>query len=506
MIQKTEDYFGEPVVVQGASDYFASPAAPPAKPPVSREPVVPEWGRENPNLYGLAGTIFENFQPIIHGLGAAGGAALGTGASPALGPAGPVLGGAGGYAVAKNLTDALASLLGHRGSESASIATDMATELKELPKELATGANMEMGGQIAGAAAPYAVKGIEAGARGIGKAAQALIGATTGVGSGAVKQALKGGDAFTNALRGKVSEEQIAKTFQDAVKMLVQRRGAAYQAQLGKIGRITDPIDITPLRNELTNQLYAFNVRATKGGTLDFTRSAINKSAQKDVDEIVEIIRGWGTKKNDNTPIMLDTLKRRLDDFYSDSSQVRAMVTGLKKTVRGLIEKKVPEYATMTKDYAQATSLIQDIEKVFTGKRGEFGFSQIASDKALRRLTQSMKESYGLRQEMIQILGEKTGQDLMGEVAGYTMSEAVPRGLLGRLFGMGGLYVAAMNPKYWPVLAASSPRVVGEFLNVYGRGLKEAQVLKPAMEPAFRAAGMTGTYKNLFPIKEESNE
>src|SRR4030042_1517691 len=36
-------------------------------------------------------------------------------------------------------------------------------------------------------------------------------------------------------------------------------------------------------------------------------------------------------------------------------------------------------------------------------------------------------------------------------------------------FGGGVYFLKYLNPKMWPILAASSPRVVGEFLNAYGK-------------------------------------
>ena len=38
-----------------------------------------------------------------------------------------------------------------------------------------------------------------------------------------------------------------------------------------------------------------------------------------------------------------------------------------------------------------------------------------------------------------------------------------------------------VSPKFWPLLAASSPRTVGEFLTIYGKGLKEVKNISPAV-------------------------
>jgi hypothetical protein len=39
-----------------------------------------------------------------------------------------------------------------------------------------------------------------------------------------------------------------------------------------------------------------------------------------------------------------------------------------------------------------------------------------------------------------------------------------------------------LNPHYWPLIAASSPRAMGEFLRIFGKGMAEAQKAKPALK------------------------
>ena len=114
------------------------------------EPEVPEWGKKYPTAYGVAGAAYETAKPVVEALGLVGGAIVGT----PVGPAGQVGGAALGYAAAKNLIELAEERLGVKLPQTA------IEQIKDLPKELAEGAIMEMGGQVAGKVIPAAVKAV----------------------------------------------------------------------------------------------------------------------------------------------------------------------------------------------------------------------------------------------------------------------------------------------------------------------------------------------------------
>jgi hypothetical protein len=201
----------------------------------------------------------------------------------------------------------------------------------------------------------------------------------------------------------------------------------------------------------------------------------MGKAGRNDIVDVIENISKWGSQPGDRTAVGLDTLKRQLDDFYSESSQARAFVADLRNTIRGVITKEVPEYGKMTAGYAEATKLIKDLETgLMTRKNAMTG--RVTADMTLRRLMSAMRDNFALRGELLEVLGEQGGQDLPGQVAGYTMNSLMPRGLAGTgpaLVGQAAF--ATFNPKFWPVLAASSPRVQGEFLRYWGKATQQAQ-------------------------------
>lgn len=425
-------------------------------------------GQLGPTAYGLAGAAKETLAPITEGLGLAVGGIVGT----PLGPVGQVTGAGLGYAGAKRLGTITDQYLGNTPPET------LGGALKQTGKDVISGAQMEAGGQVAGVV-------LSKGAELAGKGIKQVLGATTGTGPGTIDEALKGSQAFKDAMRGKTSGEDIVSNVQDALKSLKDQRAATYQTELEKLSQNTDSINLQPVQNKLNELLKNYNIKSTGvSGEYDFSRSTLNKSAAKDVEEVINMVKSWGTTKGDRTPVMVDTLKRRIDDFYSESSQARQFVYSLKDTVRKTLLDNVPQYAKMTKGYSEASSLIKDVQKgLMVGK-------EQTADQTLRRLSSSMRENFEMRRDLVNILGDKAQEDLAGQIAGYNASQLIPRGLVGKLTAGSAAYVSAINPKFWPILAASSPRVVGEFLSIYGKALTEIKGVSGAIG---RIAAYAGT-------------
>ncbi len=104
-------------------------------------------------------------------------------------------------------------------------------------------------------------------------------------------------------------------------------------------------------------------------------------------------------------------------------------------------------------------------------KQGMSG--RIVADQTLRRLTSAMHDNFALRRDLVKAL-QGDGTDLSGQIAGYSMNALTPRGISGS--GMAiiqGGAIAMIKPSMWPILAASSPRVSGEFLRMFGKAMSE---------------------------------
>lgn len=414
---------------------------------------------------------------VLPAIGAIGGSSLGA-FSPI--PGSTAIGGALGYTGMKNLKR---TILG----EPVNIDTAV--------QDVNEGMIQELGGKAISTAAKLTGKAI-------GGVAKQFLGKTTGAGPGAIEEAVKAGEAetpvknlfnkvvgrpveqtaFTKAMRGAIPKEQVVGDALEALKQVKDLRSNAYRSELAKLSKDKTNIDITPIQDKLKKLLSQYNIKITNDG-LDFSRSAIDRQARNSVKEIVDDVSGWGTQADDLTPLGLDTLKRRLDDFYTDSSNAGAFVTAIRNSVKDTITQSVPKYAIMTGEYASATKQIRELEKsLMLGK-------DKTADQILRRLTSSMRENFDMRREMVDILGSKGGKDLAGEVAGYAMNQPLPKGLVGPL-AMGGAGVASyINPSFLPLLATASPRTVGEFLKVFGSASREVKAVAPYIRRGIAAYG-----------------
>lgn len=329
-------------------------------------------------------------------------------------------------------------------------------------KDVNTGMLTQMTGMVGG---KVLGKGLESG----GKIGKAAIGKMTGAGPGAAEEAVKGGRAFTDAMRGKISGEDVVQNAKDALNMLKERRGDAYRTQLKQLEGLGD-LDTTPITNKVADLMKRYNITVGSDGAIDLSRTAVGRKGMRDLDDIFEVVTEWGKKPGDKTPLGLDTLKRQLDDFYSESSGARGFVAELRNEVKKTISKQVPKYDELTKGYSEATRLIKDVETdLMLRKQGMSG--RVTADKTLRRLMSSMRDNFQLRKELVEVLGDQTGKDLSGEIGGLGMSEWLPRGLAGVPASMAGLSVGLqwLNPKFLPLITLSSPRVSGEFLRMLGK-------------------------------------
>jgi hypothetical protein len=422
-------------------------------------------------LKGSIKTLAPVTRPVLEGAGLIAGGTAGAAAGVAGGPIGMLAGGAvgagAGYATGKGLQDTLDIYSGekkpYKGIKESSIQT---------AKDFGEGAKTYVEGELAGPV-------LGAAARTAGKVVKPILGRMSGVGTGAVEEALRAGSSFDKALRGKIKGDEIVDNARSALTSLKDQRAAAYQGSLAKISQSGKQINTSGLMQDLSSLMKRYNVKVDPSGKLDTSRIAMGKTGRNDVAEIIDTVSSWGSKPGDTTAEGLDVLKRQLDDFYSDSSQARQFVSSIRNSVKNTISKAVPEYEKMTKGYSEATKLIKDIESgLMMRKQGISG--RIVADQTLRRLMSSMKDNYALRKELVDVLGKEGGQDLSGQIAGFTMRSVVPVGLAGTGPALAAEAAYSMvNPSFWPVLAASSPRVQGEFLRVIGKTMQTMGKISP---------------------------
>ena len=315
------------------------------------------------------------------------------------------------------------------------------------------------------------------------------VGMSTGSGATAIREALKGGDAFTQAMRGKITETDVLNTARGALHEIKQQRGAAYRSQLAKLKDATTPIDISDVKSAAQKWLGDYGIKKVKNG-LDFSRSTLrnNQAAASEVKAVYDAINEWGRKPGDTTAIGLDTLKRVIQDSYTTQNPSRAMVRNLANKVKSKIVSEVPEYEKMTKDYADASSVIDDMQ------RGLSLGDKAATDTALRKLMTAMREDKTFRRQLIEKLHEQSGSDVAGAVSGLLMKNPWSNrlGPIAHFYGTSAIAAYLHNPALVGLLPLASPRLMGEVSRYAGKAGRAAAATRPAYQAAYQAGRIPG--------------
>lgn len=325
----------------------------------------------------------------------------------------------------------------------------------------------------------------------IGSPAKQVLGVTTGVGSAPIRKAFQGGKEYRKALHRKTLMEEVVQNSQSALNTIANERRAKYRARLSEIQNLPDEISLKPVREKLYNQMDSnnFDIRRkmnpeTGEQYLDFSRSGLDRAAHKPMQDFIELMEDWGSQPGDLTPKGLDTLKKRLDDFYVEGRNSRVIVESVKKKLKETIIEKVPQYGKMLEEYEKYMILEKNIsDALSTGKRARVVTS-------IRSLMSAMKQDVVFRKEMIRKLSDASGMDIEAQIAGAIMTELVPQGFIGRSVAAGGamgLWISAADPKLWLALTMTSPRIMGEFLSIIagptsrgiGRGLRQGEKHAP---------------------------
>ena len=361
------------------------------------------------------------------------------------------------------------------------VLTGGGSALAKVPQMAKVGEAVAATGRVAeplGAVGKVATKAVSAADRLAMKVAEEGVGLATGSGPGAVRQALEStgltakSNDFVRAMRGGSSGEEVLGVAKDALSEIKETNAATYRGRLDKIAQSQKNIDTRPIKSRLQKLLDSRGVQVLEDGTLDFSRSTIGRNAVSDVEDIVQTVSEWGTRQGDNTAIGLDVLKRRLDDFYSESKSSRALVTDLRNTVKKEIIKSVPEYKQMVGDYEQIAKFTNEVERSLSLN------NKAMLDTTIRKLMSSPRETFKFRNELIRQMDEMTGGSLSKEIAGVSMQEALPKGLVGKLYG-GGLAAGGVSggiapPVLIAMASTASPRLMGELLNTMGFTRKQA--------------------------------
>lgn len=357
-------------------------------------------------------------------------------------------------------------------------------------------------------------------AEGIKKVASAPLrlagevkGIDTGAGYGNIKEGLnataqggKASEAFNNALGGNTNPEDLVDKAKDALNEVVNNRRISYQNGLQQIAGNTTQLDLSPVQEEVQNQLQKFNITQTPEGGLDFSRSkfALDTSAQNDITKLTGYVNSYGNKAGDLSAVGIDNLKQIVGSYWSPNSDYRAFVQGIKNSIWNPSENtgvlsQIPGYQGTMADYSEATDQIKDIQK------GLSLGDKASVDTAFKKLISSMRQNNDFRRMLVQDLDSATGGTLLPSIAGQQLSPWLPRGLAGIAEGVGGLGAAVMNPSIiLPLIGAAittSPQIVGRFIQALGLGVRASNAVMSVVNAIVPEALVTGNLSNRIESK-----
>jgi hypothetical protein len=317
------------------------------------------------------------------------------------------------------------------------------------------------------------------------KAGQQVLGFTTGAGPTAIGEAARsgfvGGDAgraFRDQMRGG-DVRSVIDVVEPALKNMRADRTAKYKADMAALGQDVVPLDFGDIQTRLAG---LDEVGKYKG--VD-----INRPAAEATQNIKGVVDEWSNfpPQEFHTPEGLDALKQKIGNEsknYLPGSPSRIYADSAYNAVKESIVDRAPEYARTMKDYEEASNILREMETSLSLKR------KTPADTKIRKLQSIMRNNantnYGRREELGRILEDKGATTLFPMLAGQALNTWTPRGLSGNLTGAAAVAQHApsivqsiVDPTFYAQLAASSPRLVGEFVHGAGRVAGATKPLAP---------------------------
>jgi hypothetical protein len=288
-----------------------------------------------------------------------------------------------------------------------------------------------------------------------GKLATGAVGAIMGKSPENLKQAYGqgkiGGQEFIQNLTGEATADDILSKVKQGISSLQTQKANAYRT--AKEGWAADktPIDFAPIEEAFNREVSTLS----EGG-----HKIIGKEEIPKIDEVKIVLDEWKADPNMHNALGLDALKRRIDAIYPESpkhNQAQRIISATRNAVKDLITEQVPEYASAMTEYEKQNALINDINKALGSSRT--ADKATAINKVMKVLNENPSAKF--KQDLVAILKEKTGVDILPAIAGQNLQEWLPQGV-GKISGYGGLaYALSHGAATLPVFAAASPRLMG---------------------------------------------
>ena len=331
--------------------------------------------------------------------------------------------------------------------------------------------------------------------KGTGWMGSKLGGLLTGVGTQSVKD-------FSKIMSEGTKEERAVTTgmmrsadaFKSTYNSIVEaaqnfkaERGANFKASLSKLDNITS-FDVTPLIDKMKNLVEDYTKKPFNGKTADFSLSGVKAADVPDLQKAVNLVNGRLKMPKGRTLDGLDSLKQDLYNLTGGlSDKAKSFVMSLYGETKNILTENVKGYAEMEADYAQKSADLQELVSEFSGSNikkslGMGGVGKFTS--GIKRVMSIARDNDSFRRDLLSKLKTTTDadQNLLAKLTGASFSPLVSEGGIGKLAEglsvVGAVFAPAEIVHLAALFIATSPRVMGEFMNVLGYGSRANKAFK----------------------------
>lgn len=269
-------------------------------------------------------------------------------------------------------------------------------------------------------------------------------------------------ESFSGNIRDEVPVDKLLADAQEGLSKMQDEASLAYMNAKEGWSADKTPLNFSEIDNAFQKAKASTYTMGEKG-----PHSLVDDAERAKIDKVEQVLNEWRNDPSTHTALGLDSLKRRIDAIYPDSplhKNSQRVISSTRNAVKDAIVRQVPEYADAMRGYEQTQAVLSDIRSALVGT------DKTSKNAAINKLLSLGKENKDFRRMQAEALRKNTGIDLMQAAAGQEMKEVMPTGLhrLGTL-GVGGMMVLAEKPWLLPLVAASSPRLIGETAYMAGR-------------------------------------
>jgi hypothetical protein len=263
----------------------------------------------------------------------------------------------------------------------------------------------------------------------------------------------KFGAAVERHMTGNAPLDEPVTAIKGALKNMYKQRGDDYRAGIG--GVTSDPtfLSMKSIRQAVKD---AQDMGIYKDVSLNDATAAIWQKVNDKIEEFAKIPGGQG-----RTVEGLDKLKQAIYNIGANEefhSPARLVADKARRAVLTEIKRQAPGYAAVMAPYQKMSEAMEDVEKSLS--IGDKASKDVALGKLQSMSRNSASSKYGRRAQQMDLLAKYGAGEVPYMLAGQSLGSVEPRGLA-RLGGEAVTLGSVLNTSFAPLLAATSPRVVG---------------------------------------------